>query len=202
MVATVSDTTATETFIVDNLPLIVIPVDPNPPDPVKVKVNNDATGATSCEGDTETTADNTERRVAEEFVDRNLRPNITNSISSGPSLGTRTIASSKPVEMVATIRISRVSTANEWPFKDAPILAADMSPPTAPNPKPAMVTLTTPDVVANTSDGLTEENGVAQSNDDEIPVLCVKVPLGHAMHDKEDAAFSEEDHVLNGQRFG
>ena len=92
--------------------------------------------------------------------------------------------------------ISRVSTENECPFSDGPILAADTSPPTAPNPEPAMVILTTPEVVVNTSDGRTEVNGVAQSNDEDTPVLSVNVPLGQTMQAETDTAFSDDDHLL------
>jgi hypothetical protein len=65
-----------------------------------------------------------------------------------------------------------------------------------------MVILTTPEVVVNTSDGRTEVNGVAQSNDEDTPVLSVNVPLGHAMQADADTAFSEEDHVLYGHAIG
>ena len=92
--------------------------------------------------------------------------------------------------------------ANECPLSDVPIRAADMSTPTAPNPDPAMVILTTPEFVANTSDGRTEVKGVAQSNDEDTPVLWVKVPLGQAMHVDADTAFSEEDQVLYGHAVG
>ncbi len=98
--------------------------------------------------------------------------------------------------------MSRVSIEKECPLRDGPILAADTSPPTAPNPFPAMVILTTPETVTNTSDGLTDVSGVAHSNDDDAPAFCVKVPLGHAMHVDSDTAFSEEDHVLRGQAVG
>jgi hypothetical protein len=45
-------------------------------------------------------------------------------------------------------------------------------------------------------------NGVAQSNDEDTPVLSVNVPLGHAMQVDADTAFSEEDHVLYGHAIG
>jgi hypothetical protein len=56
--------------------------------------------------------------------------------------------------------------------------------------------LTTPEVVANTSEGRTEVNGVAQSKDDDTPVLSVNVPLGHKMQAEADTAFSDDDHLL------
>ena len=197
-----SETTATDTLNEDSFPSNELPKDPKPPAPVTVKMREDETGWTTCEGNTDRIGDKTNKRVPEAFVDRNLRPKITNSISSGPSLGEMTTASSNPLEIVTTMRISRVSTANECPFRDGPILAADTSPPTAPNPEPAMVILTTPEVVANTSDGRTEVNGVAQSNDEDTPVLSVNVPLGHAIQADADTAFSEEDHVLYGHAIG
>jgi hypothetical protein len=199
MVAIVSETTTATRFNDDNLPSKFPPEDPNPPAPVTVKVSGEVTGAASNEGITETMGDKTKRRVLEEFVDKNFRPNITNSISSVPLLGERTTASENPVEMVATIKMSCISTANECPLRDGPIRATDMSPPppllahapppTAPKPKPAIDIFTTPDVAANTSDGMTADIGVAQSNDEETPALSVNVPLGHAIHVDIDIAF-------------
>ena len=112
MVAEVSETTATDTLNEDNLPSTALPEDPKPPAPVTVKVRGNATGATSCEGSTDKMGAKTKRRVLEEFVDRNFLPKITNSISSGPLLGVMITASANPVEMVATMMRSRVSTAN------------------------------------------------------------------------------------------
>ena len=97
MIAEVSDITATDTSNEDSLPSSTLPEDPKPPAPVTVKTKDDGVGTTSMDGRTDKIGAKTIRRVLDEFVDKNFRPKITNSISRGPLLGERTTAVSNPV---------------------------------------------------------------------------------------------------------